>query len=80
MFHYSILNKKNCRRRRSGSSYRTVGFDCCLSGKGTFRGLTRFVPLDGDISCADTVVFGAERFFLKKTADFALALELPFAV
>jgi len=38
------------------------------------------VPLDGDISCADTVVFGAERFFLKKTADFALALELRFAV
>ena len=27
MFHYSILNKENCRRSSSGNSYRMVGFD-----------------------------------------------------
>jgi hypothetical protein len=51
----------------------TDGLGCLPGEREPSVGSRAFVPLDGDISSADTVVFGAERFFLKKTADFALA-------
>ena len=51
----------SCSNRSTNSGTDEAGL--YAGGKGTFRGLTRFVPLDGDISCAETVVFGAEQFF-----------------
>ena len=57
MFHYSILNKENCRRSSSGNSYRMVGIDwacesrcngsCCLDRQTSRFGYRLSRPISG---------------------------------